>query len=315
MRRLPSIFRSAACAIALASVCGAPKVARAQACCAGGSVVTPARLEPHEKALVGAQLRTAGVIGSYTPEGTYLPSGAGTTELDLEQDVFGAVRFLRRAQAWLLLPFVETYRRQSGTSGLGGGIGDVNAGLRYDFLAAGEVHYVPGVALLAGVTAPTGRPPESATPPLNVDATGIGAWQFNGALAIEHIAGPWLLNATGIVAKRTPRFGETLGTQGTLLFAVAYVFHNEDAIALAVSYAFEGAATQNVSVPGSSRTVTVDVPGSSKRLTMVTLSGLLPLNDAWRLLGSVFVDPPLSVIASNQPATVGVAFTVVRSWF
>jgi len=42
---------------------------------------------------------------------------------------------------------------------VGGGIGDVNLSLRYDFLVAGQSHIVPGIAALVGLTAPTGRSP------------------------------------------------------------------------------------------------------------------------------------------------------------
>src|ERR1700728_1841487 len=87
-----------------------PSLARAQACCAGGSAVTPGRLEAHEDALVGTELRAASVIGSYQL-GDYRASPPGTPEYDFEEDVFGAVRFLRKAQVALLVPIDETYRR------------------------------------------------------------------------------------------------------------------------------------------------------------------------------------------------------------
>ena len=293
-----------------------PSRAWAQACCAGGSAVTPARLELPEEALVGAQLHAGWVHGQYDTAGRYIASPAGDTEIDFEQDLFGAVRFLKRAQAALLVPLIETSRSAasgssavgqptSGGSAFGGGMGDINASLRYDFVVAGESEIVPGIALLAGLTLPTGTAPESASPPLFVDATGIGAWQFNAALALEQTFGRWLVNATGIVAKRTPRFGETLGTQVTLIGAGAYSFDNGAALALAGSYVFEGEASAN---GGGS------VPASSKRLTMLTLSGLWPMGDWWRLLGGIFIDPPVGTLGSNQPASTGLTFTVIRSW-
>jgi hypothetical protein len=268
--------------------------------------VTPARLEPHEAALVGAELRAGGELGSYETSGRYFGNSPGATEFDFEEDLFGAVRFLRRGQFALLVPFVETQRQNQRDGGrLGGGVGDINASVRYDFLLAGESRYVPGVALLGGVTLPTGKPPESATPPLAVDATGIGAWQANVALALEQIYGPWLVNATGIVAKRTARFGQTLGTQVTLLAAGAYTFDNDAALALSASYAFEGDATAS---DGTA------VPDSSKRLTTLSLSLLWPLGDWWRLFGGLYVEPPISGFGSNQPSVSGLTVTVIRSW-
>jgi hypothetical protein len=299
--------RLAAIALAIALFV-VPSLARAQACCAGGSAVTPARLELHEVALAGVQLRAAGVVGSYDPGGHYVASPSGDRELDFEQDLFGAVRVLDRGQVALLVPVLETWRQAgelSRVSRVGGGVGDINASLRYDLVVAGQSRYVPGIALLAGLTVPTGKPAESATAPLAVDATGIGAWQANVALALEQTYGPWLFNATGILAKRTARFGETLGTQVTLLAAAAFTFPNDAALALSASYALEGDATNSDGTP---------VILSSRRLTTATLSLLWPIDDAWRLLGSFFVEPPVSHLGTNQPAASGLSFTVIRSW-
>jgi hypothetical protein len=306
MSRQPSTFRSGfAITVGLMASC-APARGWAQACCAGGSAVTPGRLELHEKALVGVQLRAADVVGSYDPGGHFVAPGPGDSEQDFEEDLIAAARFLDRAQGALLVPLAET-RRSSLRDGarFGGGVGDVNASARYDFVVAGESRYVPGIALLGGVTFPTGKPPEEATPPLGVDGTGIGAFQVNAALALEQTFGPWLVNATGIVAARTPRYGQTLGTQFTFLVAGAYTFPNDVAVALSASYAFEGDATTGAGA---------DVPGSSKRLTTMTLSGLWPFAEAWRLLGGIFVEPPVSSVGSNQPSSSGLTLTVIRSW-
>jgi len=284
----------------------APALARAQACCAGGSAVTPGRLEPHEWALVGIQLRAGDVFGSYEPGGRYVASPSADSEFDLEQDLFGAVRVLGRGQVALLVPLLETLRAtpQDG-SHFGGGIGDVNLGARYDFVLAGQSQYVPGIALLGGATFPTGTAVESSTAPLAVDTTGIGAFQGNVALALEQTFGPWLVNATGMLAARTPRFGETLAPQGTLLGAGAYTFPNDAAAVLALSYAFEGDATR------SNGTAIV---GSAKRLTTATASVLWPLSDAWRLVGGLFLNPPFSSFGASQVATGGLTITVIRSW-
>ena len=295
--------RTLALLVALA-VWGCPSRARAQACCAGGSAVTPGRLELHEDALVGVELKAASLLGSYDTSGRYITNPAGDTEGDFEEDLFGAVRVLRRGQVALLVPLVETQRQDPRDGGhFGGGIGDINLSARYDFVVAGESRLIPGVAVLAGVTLPTGKPPELASPPLAVDATGIGAYQINAALALEQTFGPWLVNATGLLAIRTPRFGEQLAPQGTLLAAAAYTLPSDAAIALSASYAFEGDASANGSVPSS-----------SKRVTVVTLSGLWPVTDSWRLLGGVYLDPPIDGLGSNQPAVGGLTLTIIRSW-
>src|SRR5260370_35241128 len=60
--------KTSALLLALA-VLAFPACARAQACCAGGNVVTPGRLDPHELALVGLQAHAATVFGSYDTSG------------------------------------------------------------------------------------------------------------------------------------------------------------------------------------------------------------------------------------------------------
>ena len=103
------------------------------------------------------------------------------------------------------------------------------------------------------------------------------------ALAVEQKFGPWLANATVIAAKRTAHGGETLGTQFTCFAAGAYTFSNGAAAALSVSYVFEGDGT----IHGA------DAPGSAKSVTTIAVSGVWPLTGAYRLLGGVFVEPPV----------------------
>jgi hypothetical protein len=311
MSRLPSTSPSAAgafavaCAVAL-SAWVAPRSALAQVCCSGGSAVTPARLAAHEFALVGLQTRSLDAFGQYDRFGHFSGAPPGDSEYDFEEDVFGAVRMLRRGQLALLVPLVETLRatRLDG-SRVGGGVGDVNVSVRYDFLRAGESRHVPGIGLLAGMTFPTGTPVERATPPLNVDTTGIGAFQGNIALALEQTFGPWLVDVTGMASARTARFGETLAPQITLLAAGAYTFSNDAALAMALTWAFEGDATDARGVA---------IPTSSKQLTTVTLSALWPFGDDWRLVGGLLMTPPVDALGKNWPAGWGITFTVVRSW-
>jgi hypothetical protein len=287
--------------------------AHGQACCAGTDAVTPGRLALHEVALVGTQWKAGDVLGSFDAGGHYRPSPPGASELDLEQDIFGAVRVLGRGQVALLVPLVETRRTSQGLSEFGGNIGDVNASLRYDFTLAGVSTAIPGIAALAGLTLPTGTPPDAPNlGPLATGATGIGAYQINAGVAVEQAFGPWLVNATGIVAQRTARtvgsapsqVHERLGSQWTLLVAVAYTFPNEVAIAASASYLIEGDATING----------LDTAGTGHRLPTLTLSGVVPLSDTWRLQGGIFDSVPISPWGLNQPAALGLFVTGVRSW-
>jgi hypothetical protein len=272
--------------------------------------VTPGRLELHEDALLGLQARGANLLGHYD-SGRYVPSPSNEVDYEFEQDLFGAVRFLRRAQAAVLVPLVETIRAtpQDGTH-VGGGVGDVNVSGRYDAVLGGQDRYIPGIAFLAGITLPTGTPTESAKDPLEVDVTGAGLLQASLALALEQNFGPWLVSATGSIAKRAPRFGTTLAPQGTVLLAGAYTFPSDSALALAVSYAFEGDATGSDGKP-----IRSSFGSSSKRLATVTLSALYPFASGWRLLGGLFLDPPIDALDYNAQIQAGFFVTVIRSWF
>lgn len=303
--RLVSSF---AVALAFGIAAATPRAAFAQACCAGSGAITPGRLMNHEAALAGVQLKAAALTGSYDDDRRFRGVASGTSEQDFEEALFGSVRFLRRAQVSLFAPLEETRRVTRTITDFGGGIGDVNVGGRYDFTLAGADDVVPGIALLAGITLPTGTPPDAAHRPLATDATGIGAFQGTLGLALEQTYGPWLINVSGLVSKRTSRTVEglhtSLGTQWTALGAVAYSFDMNAALALALSTTFEGAAT----IAGA------DAPQTARAVTQISASGTYGFAERWRLQGSLFVNPPLTWFGRNQPATAGTTLAILFSF-
>ena len=303
----PRVSRFVSLALVFASLAVTGR-AGAQACCAGSSAITPGRLGLHEDALVGLQLRASSLLGSYDQGGRYQPSASGTSEQSFEQQLVASLRVLQRAQLAVVVPFMETRRSVIGRSELGGGLGDVNVGLRYDLLDARRSAVVPGVALLAGITLPTGVPVESAHNPLATDATGVGALQVNAGIALEQIYGAWTASIAGLVAKRLARdvrgLEETLGAQWTLIAAGAYAFDSEIALAASVAYSLEGDA----SIDG------IEQPRTGRRLMTLTASTVVPLSDAIRLQGAVFLSPPGSSLGANQSALAGVSLMAVYAW-
>lgn len=295
------------CAVAFGAL-AAPRTACAQACCAGAAAITPGRLLLHERALAGVEARGSVMTGSHAADGTFRAPPAGTSEWDLEQDLFASLALTDRAQASLLAPLLESARR-SPTTGheVGGGLGDVNASVRYDFIWSHEYRYLPGLALLAGVTLPTGRAPESARKPLGSDATGLGAVQANLGLATEQSFGAWFVNVAVLVAKRFDRTAHGvrsgLATQFSGIAAGGYAWSRASA-ALAVAYAAEGDA----SVDGAS------VSRSAKRALRFTGSVTTAFSDTVRLRGGVFLDAPLDGVSQNVPDGVGLSATFVKSF-
>jgi hypothetical protein len=302
---MSSWSRSTSASAALLAVLLHAGTAAAQACCAGSGAVTPARLGLHEDFLVGLQLKGANHVGSHDTDGTFVPIPSGAAEVGFEQNLFTAVRVLERGQLGALVPFVQTHRRTSGLSEWGGGIGDVNLAARYDFTLARESRYVPGIGLLAGATLPTGRSAESAENTLATDATGIGAVQGNGGVALEQSFGPWMVGLSGLAALRAPRtVGRTrlvLAPQLTALASVGYAFSSGATAAAFASYAVEGDSTADG----------VTVPDSARRVTSISVAGAYPITDQLRMVATLFANPPLSSFGRNQPVTVGGTLSVI----
>lgn len=285
-----------------------PGQALAQACCAGSSALTPARLGIHEDGAVGLILKGTGILGGWDGQGNYFVQPPATGEFDAEVDLVGTVRVFTDGQITLLIPFLKTWREASGISEWGGGIGDINLAGRYDFTHAGEFSVLPGIAVLVGITFPTGRAPESASNLLATDATGIGAFQFTGGVAFEQSYGHFLLNLTGLVGWRTPRsvrgVDETLGVQFQGLFGVGYAFDNDASVAVSFGYVAELDAVLNGQT----------VPDSGRALPTLGLSGSLPLGESWRMQGGVNYNPPIPGLGKNQTAGLGFTLSILRTF-
>jgi hypothetical protein len=285
-----------------------PRRAEGQACCAGASTLTPARLTALEDAAIGLQLQATFNTGSFDGQRNYISNPPGASEQDFAENVFGTVRFLKRGQVSLLVPFVQTRRTYpGGLSEFGGGIGDVNLGARWDFLLAKETQYWPGVAVLAGVTLPTGKAADQVQGS-STQATGIGAFQVTGGVALEQAYGHILVNLTGLLSQRFERhvetITETLGLQFSGLAAVGWAFHYNQGIALVLSYGGEGDAIFN----GQS------VPGSGREATTLGISGGTPLWEDWRFQGSLTDSLPIDGLGRAQPVGINLSASILRAF-
>ncbi|MBS2032749.1 MAG: transporter [Deltaproteobacteria bacterium] len=305
MSPLSSRSRSALAALLGLALLGLAARADAQACCAGAGVFAPARLKLNEDALVGMQVTGRDIIGSFGPSGAFLASPGGTTEMDLEQDLLATVRPFGNLQLGLLVPLVETRRSVPTLAETGWGIGDVALDGRYEIVPPNTSN-LPGLAVIGGVSLPTGRAPEDAHSPLGTDATGLGSAQLSLGLDVERAVGRVLFDASGDLTWRFARtvgnVHEQLGLAGAFFAAAGWAFHHERALAVTASLQAERAATINGQ----------QVPDSGRLLTTVGLSAGTPLFDNWRLQGRVYEDLP--VLGKNQIAGPGIAAVVLRAW-
>jgi hypothetical protein len=278
--------------LAVAAVALAPGSAHAQACCVGTGLVTPARLRMFEDYAVGMQTSFRNVMGSFAPSGSYVASPSGDTEVDLEQDLLAATRFGRHVQVALKVPFVETHRGETGKTG--GGLGDVAANLRYDITFSGDDPWIPGVAILTGVSVPTGRTVEESGDPSS--ATGLGSYEPNLGVALEQVRGRMFLSLTGFVSKQT---GRTVGSQQVS-------FGPRITGLLAGGYAFANEVTVGAFVSAMRR--------SDEKLVTSGAAVAVPLGDYWRAQGTLSGDLPFAGWGRNRLTGAGITASLLRVW-
>jgi hypothetical protein len=304
--------------VALSVLVVAARDARAQACCVATGLTTPARLRVDEQLAIGLQTRVRTVVGAFGPDGSYAATPDGNRELGGEEDLLAAARLGSRLQVALQVPFVQTSRRVAtpGAPALtdwGGGLGDVAVSGRWEPLRPDERGLGwPGLALLVGVSAPTGRPADQAGDPLAASATGIGSWRGEVGIAVEAVVRRLFVTGTLSVAQRT---GRTVGQPPTV---VRQSFAPQLTAALVGGYALSGGATVGAFAvttrQGNGRDGNGEIAGSGLALFTAGLAGALPLADGWRLQAALAGDLPADGLGRNQ--TAGLAFTaaLIRAW-
>lgn len=272
----------------------------AQACCSASSAVSPGRLGLDERALVGVQPSVSATIGSFDDSRQFHSNEAGSSQLETRLTAFATARILRRLQLGLTAPAVVSFRK-SETSGseTGGGFGDVGVNLRYDLLWDRERRWFPGIGLIGGLTAPTGRGPGESQSVLATDVTGLGVWQWSGGVWLEHSFDDWLVTAAGLIGFRSRAdYGvlkSQLAPQFTGILALGYNASHSVALAAVATYLSEGQAR----IDGES------VPQSGRSQTHLSLGVSWAFAEDFRLLASAYLDPPLPGLSKNQIATAG----------
>jgi hypothetical protein len=271
-------------------------------------VLTPGRLNLHEDGLVAIQLKGSGSVGSFDGKGAFVPAVKGNSEANFEEDFIASLRVLSRGQVTLLVPVVETYQRQQGYAEGGGAIGDVQVNARWDAYLTGASLVIPGVAVLASLILPTGVPVEDATHRLSTDTTGTGTLQAGFGLALEQTYGNVLVNVTG----------STILTSARNLGGVHTALGPSFGVSGALGYAFPGPVVAlTASYMGSleSRIDGAAQPDSARTQLVLGVAAGYTINDAWRIQGGVFADPPVAHASQNQPtASVGASATLFRTW-
>lgn len=288
----------------------APQLAHAQACCSGTTNLTPGRLERHEWLLLGALTTSKYSLGSFDDASTYSPAADGSTQWDFEQQWLSAFRWAERGQSSVLLKTAQSYRDAAAADPeFGGGLGDLQLAARWDLSFTGERAYVPGVALLAALTLPTGTSPEESTDVLGSDATGEGTTRVLAGVALEHAQNTWLLGLYADLTHHFPRRLATVRVERALGWRVAanatYGWTPRLHTGLIATASGEGRSTLNGDV----------AEGSARRDIELGLALSYEPNANWRLYATASSTPPVDALSRNGFADIGFGFGAVYGFW
>ncbi|MFO0595340.1 MAG: hypothetical protein U0228_08550 [Myxococcaceae bacterium] len=284
--------------------------ASAQACCAGASLLSPARLTPHEDALVGVDVKGSLQAGSLDARGVFAGNASGSGALDGVLTLHHTMRLGESGQLTWSLPLDVGARWVPGLSEGAVSLGDLVVSARHDFLLAGESASRPGSALLFSVTAPTGVPPEQSHLPLGADAVGTGAWQLSVGGAVEQRFGSLTLQGMALAHGKLPRtvgaVTQVFGPGLSLGAAVAWTFESE--LALALSLASSGTLPSWLTDEGGALRWR---PDTARWRNSLSFALATPIDDRWRLQAAVSGTLPFGF---NELGAVTLSVLLMRTW-
>lgn len=294
MVRRPSLF------VALALAIAGSGEASAAPCCMSATAFGIGRLLIWEDFALGLRTSIAPGLGAWDAEGQWRPWREGYAETEWRSEVWGLVGLDRRASIFLRVPAVMLARSAGDVDDIGGGLGDVSAGVRYEVTAIGEYLELPAIALTLALLAPTGRAPEAARTDLAVDVTGRGAWVASLGASIEHTELPWFVRLDLGASVPLPQTRDDLGKDQRLGVSID--------VALSGGVELDDGLVVSV-VP---RFTWVDVTrldeqplhGSARRDLGVALAASWRVDPHWTVQGAIDQPIPLDGVGQNQPGRV-----------
>lgn len=279
-------MRSLLAATCVAVTLALPTAAHAGACCLSVGAYGLGRLAPYEHASVTLDAGGGSEL-AYWDAGGGLHDVAATGHTDSGSATLGAlVRVSSGGSAWLRLPWLATARSQR----RGHGLGDLDLGLRVDWLEVGGGAPV-GVATSLGVVAPTGTSTGASRDPSGVDVTGRGQWALAASVAVERTALPVFVRATlGGRLAVADRDGWRDGPALDLELAAGRALDSGLLLSAIASQTLRAAST----FAGRS------FPASSARRLRLAVGAAYPLTPRWTLRAGAAVSPPLGALGRNE---------------
>jgi len=273
------------------------RTARAAPCCMSATAFGIGRLLIWEDFAVGLRTSIAPGIGAWDADGRWRSWASDYDETEWRSEVWGLVGIDRRASVFARVPGVVLARWAGDASDVGGGIGDVSAGLRYEIVGIGEYLELPAIALTLAVLAPTGRAPEESETDLAVDVTGRGAWVLSAGLSLEHTQLPWFVRLDVGASVPLPQARDDLGVDQRLGVSVDVAlsggFEVHDGIVLSL--------VPRLTWTDRTRLDEEPVAGSSRLDVGVAVTGSFRLDPHWTT--QLSFDAPMAIdgLGRNQP--------------
>lgn len=154
----------------------ASSISNAASCCLSAAAFGVGRLRLGETWALGYSASLADVRGRWDAAGQWMNRPEGYREREWRQEFWGLRELSDDLSGFVRLPFLLNDRRSGTTRRQSGGVGDMQAGARWEWvpLRAGDTG--PALALTASLALPTGRSTDESDNPLGADVTGRGAW-------------------------------------------------------------------------------------------------------------------------------------------
>lgn len=283
-------------------VAAEPHRAQAAACCISATSFGVGRLLIWEDFASGVQLGHARTLGQWDASETLRWNPDQYSEGISQVQPWAIVRLHQRVQLQAWAPVLVNDRWSGSVHQVAGGLGDIGAAVRFEFLSIGALRGFPSFAATVGGIAPTGRRVEQTSPPLFAGTTGRGAWGGSLAIESEYAFFPWFvrLDASGseFLTFRRPDTGQRQ-QYGPLvrvgLSTGREVVPGKLVAALAALGEWEGRVRQDGST----------VPESQSHLYSLAASLSWRFDPHWTLVGTVANSVWPQGFGMNQDARVG----------
>ena len=288
---------------ALLALCLSARLSSAQTCCTTTGANELGVVERDRSAVLGVQLDHDRGYGSFNAQGTF----RSLTDAEVDDIVLalgGGIRLWpRELQINGAVPLRAQYRELRGQSGAHLGLGDASLALRYVLVDGGRPGggLSPFVEPFAGLRFPTGTPPEAASEPTLVDATGDGSLLvYVGFLVVEALGDSDAVRLSAALGHRFSRrvaspTGPQSFTPGEEITARLGFAHTLDMFSSVEAFATLRATT-TAHLDGNHVT-----DSATHRVRVGAALAHFLAFPTWQLVGAISLDPPISHFGSNVP--------------